>query len=1195
MANDSEIKIKVGFEPGEVPPEVFERITKQAKAFKKEFTDSADAAQNLRENAQGMAEMVNDILNVASRLGNELQADNVADAFGSMEDAERFTRMGAEADALIQKQRELAESTRELWERFRAGEVPASQMEAVLTRNLEELARLDERAKQIQTDTGKGLQGVAQIEEATIKQLRIQVKELDDGLRAAFDRVDEVRTQSKEAGDAIGRVFAAVKAQGNKDLLGMVTEASGGKGMVQQMLNLESAGAKYEQRLQGIQTEMADVVKAVQAGTMFYDEGLEKVTQLSREMLELEKILKLIPAAFDTVGRASTVMSRLDSFQAVSDEVTRLRGEVDAMLGPLQENTQAWRDYQAGLDATSESYAEEYAVAQQAIAQNLAMEDALTKQKAALDERGKAVKVSAKIYDGTSDSAKDATKAMSEHTAALEKDARTNEALSARTEAMYSRRDAAAKRSAEAREHAEAKAAEAAEAAADAAAREAYEMELATMSAAQLAEEIERLTAAREAAAEANDAEAYEKITEQLVKAKMQQRALKGELNMAKTAMFGQAQAGMMLGQQLTTFSEKLESGEMSLSAFTSSVMGMGMALQSIQGPIGWVMVGVQLLSMVISRLAAAQEEERKREEKHRDSLRELRKAVRELREENKLLQMQKESDLQLKQTAFLFEKIAMATQERADTLNAVAKNQQAYNDAKAQDRTLETEAAVVKIQTDILAGLKTRIDGEREIAKLKLAQNKADLQKEIDDAERKAKNARELADNARKRENDVQQTYQNAIQSRTDAGYTIDPRILKNTEKEMEAVWAYLEKNYGFGSKNDAGRDDKLDWAIDKYKKQLYDNVWGAKDGDEEMTKLFDEAKKKLAELRGYKDKLDALRNDPTLWSSLAEGKGGVAGYEIEYEKHKKQEEIAEQALAAARSDADRAEKDSNAAAEVAAKVRQSNNKRLKQLDTLDKEHDKQTDIQKKNAKDDKAHGERMNRLRARLEDMTAAQVDAQYIIARGAAQEKGISEQEKKRRKEIVTLYEQRRKQLRKELNNAADTRLGLVNGKVQQGVNKKETAKNRKASGQALAAWAQEAKASKGDLSDDADIARWYGDNKQLADTLINALDKKQAKKVREAINGLVKNVKTAGLDGESELTRALQELTAAAEKTPDVADDKTASTVLAFASKSNTLIKTILDRHDVMQTGLSTLNGQLDALKRRVETISKRGNK
>lgn len=1176
MANDSEIKIKVGFEPGEVPPEVFERITKQAKAFKKEFTDSADAAQNLRENAQGMAEMVNDILNVATRLGNELQADNVADAFGSMEDAERFTRMGAEADALIQKQRELAASTRELWERFRAGEVPASQMEAVLTRNLEELARLDERAEQIQTDTGKGLQGVAQIEEATIKQLRIQVKELDDGLRAAFDRVDEVRTQSKEAGDAIGRVFAAVKAQGNKDLLGMVTEASGGKGMVQQMLNLESAGAKYEQRLQGIQTEMADVVKAVQAGTMSYDEGLEKVTQLSREMLELEKTLKLIPAAFDTVGRASTVMSRLDSFQAVSDEVTRLRGEVDAMLGPLQENTQAWRDYQAGLDATSASYAEEYAVAQQAIAQNLAMEDALTKQKAALDERGKAVKASAKIYDGTSDSAKDATKAMSEHTAALEKDARTNEALSARTEAMYSRRDAAAKRSAEARERSEAKAAEAAEAAADAAAREAYEMELATMSAAQLAEEIERLTAAREAAAEANDAEAYEKITEQLVKAKMQQRALKGELNMAKTAMFGQAQAGMMLGQQLTTFSEKLESGEMSLSAFTSSVMGMGMALQSIQGPIGWVMVGVQLLSMVISRLAAAQEEERKREEKHRDSLRELRKAVRELREENKLLQMQKESDLQLKQTAFLFEKIAMATQERADTLNAVAKNQQAYNDAKAQDRTLETEAAVVKIQTDILAGLKTRIDGEREIAKLKLAQNKADLQKEIDDAERKAKNARELADNARKRENDVQQTYQNAIQSRTDAGYTIDPRILKNTEKEMEAVWAYLDKNYGIKAEN------QMD-AV------LTGGNWRNLHDDAET------AWKMLEDIKKQKKKLDELRNDPTLWSSLAEGKGGVAGYEIEYEKHKKQEEIAEQALAAARADADRAEKDSNAAAEVAAKVRQSNNKRLKQLDTLDKEHDKQTDIQKKNAKDDKAHGERMNRLRARLEDMTAAQVDAQYIIARGAAQEKGISEQEKKRRKEIVTLYEQRRKQLRKELNNAADTRLGLVNGKVQQGVNKKETAKNRKASGQALAAWAQEAKASKGDLSDDADIARWYGDNKQLADTLIDSLDKKQAKKVREAINGLVKNVKTAGLDGESELTRALQELTAAAEKTPDVADDKTASTVLAFASKSNTLIKTILDRHDVMQTGLSTLNGQLDALKRRVETISKRGNK
>lgn len=1180
MANDSEIKIKVGFEPGEIPPELFERINKLTAEVREQFAGTSEAIAGMNGEASATCAELKAIINLSKRKGNELLADNIEAAFGSMENAEWLADMAAKEEELRGKQEALVSSTEAMMKAFQAGTVPATQMLETLEKAKEEAASYGETLQRLEDAPAAMSEGLDAVNDASIKQLKVLAQELTDTFAEAEAGMEDMRHTAEEAGTGFRHLFDSVKKAGNnKDLMADLVDKFGGRDVAKGLINAEKRVESYGKTLEWAKDRAFELAAAIGSGELAAPDALGKMTSLQRMLYDKGKIGGQMPQALQQLRGLETLENHLESLNAVSDAVKQQQADLEAVLQPLQQNTQAWRDYQAGLDATAESYAAEYAYAQKAIAQNVALEDALQKQTAALSATANAVKETAKTYDGTADSYKDAQEAMQEHEAAMQATARATEGISERVSAVYAQRAADADRAAQAQAKAEAKAAEAAETAAKAAEKEAYEMELATMSAAQLADEIERLSAAREAAAEANDAEAYEEITEKIVKAKNQQRALSGELNMAKTAMFGQAQAGMMLGQQLTTFSEKLESGEMSLSAFTSSVMGMGMALQSIQGPIGWVMVGVQLLSMVISRLAAAQEEERKREEKHRESLRELRKAVRELREENQLLQMQKESDLELKQTAFLFEKIAKATQERADTLNAVAKNQQAYNDAKAQDRTLETELEVLQIQGKILAGMETRIDGEREIARIKLSQNKADIQKETADVERKAKNARELADNARKRENEVQQTYQNAVKSRTDAGYTIDPRILRNTEKEMEAVWAYLEKNYGFGSKGDAGRDDKLADI-------LYGGNWRRLDEDAEKAwKMLEDIKKKKAEL-------DALRNNPTLWSSLAEGKGGVAGYEIEYEKHKKQEEIAEQALATARADADRAEKDSNEAAATAAKVRQANNKRLKHLDDVDKEQEKQYQGRKKEAKVDKQHTARMEKLRERLGDLTAAQVDAQLVIARGAAQEKGISDLEKNRRKEIVKLYEQRRKQLRDELANAADARLGLVNGKVMQGTNKKETAKNRKASGQALAAWAQEAKDSKGDLRDDADFTRWYGENKGVADRLIKSMDKKTAERVRKMIGELNKNVQKAGMDGRSELTRALQELEAAAEKTPDLADDKTTDTVLKYAAQNNKLITQILSRNESLETGMAKFSGELTALQLRVDKLTKR---
>ena len=124
MATDAEIKIKVGFEPGEVPPEVFDRIVGMAEDFTGEFSEASNQLRQMREEADGVADAVQRAMNVA-RPGS-LTESNLTDAFGSIDQASQFTALGERAGQLSHDLSEVGNSLSEMWQKFVDGTVPAA-------------------------------------------------------------------------------------------------------------------------------------------------------------------------------------------------------------------------------------------------------------------------------------------------------------------------------------------------------------------------------------------------------------------------------------------------------------------------------------------------------------------------------------------------------------------------------------------------------------------------------------------------------------------------------------------------------------------------------------------------------------------------------------------------------------------------------------------------------------------------------------------------------------------------------------------------------------------------------------------------------------------------------------------------------------------------------------------------------------
>lgn len=158
---------------------------------------------------------------------------------------------------------------------------------------------------------------------------------------------------------------------------------------------------------------------------------------------------------------------------------------------------------------------------------------------------------------------------------------------------------------AETRRQAAAAAQQEAAASADVTAAMRYE----TMSKKELMAELQKLAAARGAAAKAQDGAAYQQLAKhtELAKKRLGELGNEGKLN--QLVLIGQAQAGMQAADSIKALAAGVANGTMSVGDMVTQVAALGMTMKAAMGPMGLMMAAVQGLQMAMTAYKDAQKE----------------------------------------------------------------------------------------------------------------------------------------------------------------------------------------------------------------------------------------------------------------------------------------------------------------------------------------------------------------------------------------------------------------------------------------------------------------------------------------------------------------------------------------------------------------------------------------------------------
>lgn len=179
------------------------------------------------------------------------------------------------------------------------------------------------------------------------------------------------------------------------------------------------------------------------------------------------------------------------------------------------------------------------------------------------------------------------------------------------------------------------------------------EMEFSAMTRQQLARVLARLTKERQAAAAVKDDAKYQRLGQYIMAANRQMERMTRQLQMNKIAGTQQVQMAQsmaasigQMGGELVNFKENVEEGALSVSGMASAAIGLGQAIQTGMGPIGWAMLALEALVAAWNFFAQKRAEDEKR---MREEAKQLAEAQREAREEMETLwkkDAEKTSDL---------------------------------------------------------------------------------------------------------------------------------------------------------------------------------------------------------------------------------------------------------------------------------------------------------------------------------------------------------------------------------------------------------------------------------------------------------------------------------------------------------------------------------------------------------------------
>ena len=129
-----------------------------------------------------------------------------------------------------------------------------------------------------------------------------------------------------------------------------------------------------------------------------------------------------------------------------------------------------------------------------------------------------------------------------------------------------------------------------------------------------LIKELERLGKARARAAKAGDVQAFKQLEAQMTKTRQAFERMNQGLEISRLGMMGQMQVAMGAMGAIQSLGNEVKSGSVSLMGMANAVYALGAAIKAGMGPVGWIMMAIQGLSMAWDWYANKQEEAAKAE-----------------------------------------------------------------------------------------------------------------------------------------------------------------------------------------------------------------------------------------------------------------------------------------------------------------------------------------------------------------------------------------------------------------------------------------------------------------------------------------------------------------------------------------------------------------------------------------------------
>lgn len=187
-----------------------------------------------------------------------------------------------------------------------------------------------------------------------------------------------------------------------------------------------------------------------------------------------------------------------------------------------------------------------------------------------------------------------------------------------------------------------------------------------------LIKELERLGKARARAAKAGDVQAFKQLEAQMTKTRAAFERMNQGLEISRLGMMGQMQVAMGAMGAIQSLGNEVKSGSVSLMGMANAVYALGAAIKAGMGPVGWIMMAIQGLSMAWDWYANKQEEaakaERERMEAEHEALMQHWEEVEKfanMDRENTLTRWTKDLDaLQKKRAEFNEQQVAAAKRE---------------------------------------------------------------------------------------------------------------------------------------------------------------------------------------------------------------------------------------------------------------------------------------------------------------------------------------------------------------------------------------------------------------------------------------------------------------------------------------------------------------------------------------------------